>query len=38
MYRVFEFINCYHLDMMMTEPVMNVIGAAICFAMKGNGF
>jgi len=35
MYRIAAFIQCYNLDVMMTESFMNVIGASICFAMLG---
>lgn len=38
MFRVVEFLNRHHLDIMMSEPVMNVIAASIIFAIKGSGF
>ena len=38
MLRLFAFVQCYNLDVMASEPVMNVIGTSICFALRGIGF
>lgn len=38
MFCIAEFFNTHHLDMMTSEPVMNVITASIIFAIKGSGF
>lgn len=38
MNRILAFVHCYNLDVLASEPFMNVIGASICFAMRGVGF
>lgn len=38
MFRMAEFFNRYHLDIITSEPIMNVITASIIFAIKGSGF
>ena len=37
MYRILAFVQCYNLDVLASESFTNVIGAAICFAMRGVG-
>lgn len=38
MNRIAAFINCYHIDTLVSEPVMNVFTMAVMFSMKLNGF
>jgi hypothetical protein len=37
MYRIALFVQKYHLDVMASEPFVNLIGASICFAIQGVG-